>query len=239
MYLDEFYSENNHQISIRAEQASRFAKEIADDFNPIHNPDAKRFCVPGDLLFSLVLSKYGVSQKMCFLFKGMVGDNTPLNFTPTEADEFALTDDQDRTCLDVSREGVRSHSPELIEALTRNYVAFSGKNFPHTLQPLLESKQVMINPDRPLVIYERMLFEIDHFDFQQPTLRSAFAELEVNGKRGTADLHFEIVADDHVVGRGFKRLVVSGLKPYDEATAQALVQTYLDSKQAWYDSISG
>lgn len=230
MFLDQFHKADKHRVTIAAEQASRFAKEIADDFNPLHNADAKRFCVPGDLLFSLVLAKYGLSQKMCFLFKGMVGDGTPLNFKATDDAHFTLTDDKDKVYLEVEREGEQSHDQAMIEALTRNYVAFSGQNFPHTLQPLLAENGVMINQDRPMVIYERMSFELDRVDLKQPQMEAAKADFEVNGKRGTADLNFIIKDGGEVVGTGFKRLIVSGLKPYDETAAQALVQAYLDSK---------
>ncbi len=36
---------------------------VVDDFNPIHDEDNKRFCVPGDLLFSVLLANVGLSQK--------------------------------------------------------------------------------------------------------------------------------------------------------------------------------
>ena len=55
MFLQNYYSEENKKIHFSRQQASRFAKEIAGDFNPIHDPEAKRFCVPGDLLFALVM----------------------------------------------------------------------------------------------------------------------------------------------------------------------------------------
>ena len=73
MFLKDFYSIHEGSISIIAEQASMFAKEVAHDFNPLHDVDAKRFCVPGDLLFSMALEKYGLSQNMHFVFAGMVG----------------------------------------------------------------------------------------------------------------------------------------------------------------------
>ena len=43
MYLDAFHVIQNNLIKITPEQGSRFAKEISDDFNPLHNPDSKRF----------------------------------------------------------------------------------------------------------------------------------------------------------------------------------------------------
>ncbi|WP_298608300.1 DUF3581 family protein [uncultured Thiothrix sp.] len=230
MFLDEFHKVEGHTVRISAQQASRFAKEIADDFNPIHNPDAQRFCVPGDLLFSLVLAKYGISPKMTFIFKGMVGDNDPLDFRPTDAKAFDISNGADKVYLRVEREGEVLKNPALAETLSRNYVAFSGHNYPYTIQPLLTSQNVMLNPERPLVIYERMLFELDRLDLENPTLEAKQAELVVNGKRGEVNLNFAVKSAGQTVGHGFKRLLVSGLIPHDDAVAEKLVATYLALK---------
>ena len=229
MYLDQFHTADQHNITISAGQASRFAKEIAGDFNPIHDPDAKRFCVPGDLLFSLVLANYGVSPKMCFIFKGMVGDNATLDFSPTDAAEFDIGNG-DKVFMSVRREGEPRQDNELVETLSRQYVAFSGRNFPHTIQPLLEKNGVMLNPERPLVIYERMQFELDRLEFTDIELAFASADMEVNGKRGEVSLHFDMTSGGQVIGHGFKRLLVSGLIPYDASIANKLVDDYLALK---------
>ena len=60
MFLDDFYALAGGRLCIAAEQASQFAKRMAGDYNPIHDPDARRFCVPGDLLFALVLAQHGL-----------------------------------------------------------------------------------------------------------------------------------------------------------------------------------
>ncbi|MEX2365607.1 MAG: DUF3581 family protein, partial [Pseudohongiellaceae bacterium] len=79
MFLDAFHTQHtDNTISISAEQGSAFAKEIAGDFNPIHNIGAKRFVVPGDLLFALVLNRYGLSKSMSVRFSGMVGPDREL-----------------------------------------------------------------------------------------------------------------------------------------------------------------
>lgn len=237
MFLDEFQSAEGHIVRISAQQASRFAKEIADDFNPIHNPDAQRFCVPGDLLFSLVLAHYGISPKMTFIFKGMVGDNDPLDFSPSEANQINISNGADKVYLRVEREGETLKNSALAETLSRNYVAFSGHNYPYTIQPLLTSQNVMLNPERPLVIYERMLFELDTLAIQNPVLEAKQAELIVNGKRGEVNLNFAIKSEGAVVGRGFKRLLVSGLIPHDDAVAEKLVATYLALKTNYRPNI--
>lgn len=78
MFLQQFYSADGPALSVSAEQGSSFAKTISNDFNPIHDMDSKRFCVPGNLLFALVLERYGLSQQMRFDFSGMVSADTPL-----------------------------------------------------------------------------------------------------------------------------------------------------------------
>lgn len=230
MFLNAYHADDNGRIRISAEQASRFAKEVAGDFNPIHDADSKRFCVPGDLLFSLVLAKYGLSQKMHFTFAGMVGDDQTLLFPPSEDGELAIQDDQGKTYLKVEREGDIRQDDDQIAALARSYVAFSGRTFPHILVPLMAEQQVMINPDRPLVIYERMAFDLDTLDFADPTLEQAQCKLDVDGKRGSAELHFDIKADGRRVGKGHKKLILSGLRDYQADEMQRVIDNYEATK---------
>ncbi len=72
MIIEQYFSEPNGRICFTREQGSNFAKQMANDFNPLHDADAKRFCIPGDLLFAIMLAKYGISQHMEFVFSGMV-----------------------------------------------------------------------------------------------------------------------------------------------------------------------
>ncbi len=237
MFLKKFYDVRDGGICIAAEQASMFAKEVAHDFNPLHDVDAKRFCVPGDLLFSLVLDKYGLSQHMHFIFSGMVGHGVLLNFPETEADRIDVTDNQGKTYLQIERSGETIHDNALIETLIRDYVAFSGQNFPYVLVPLLAKENVMFNIDRPLVIYESMTLDLQKMDFHEPRLEMLEPKMEVNGKRATAYLHFQIKAGDDVVGAGFKKLAVSGLRDYEEEPMQAFVDEYLARKNSYLSKL--
>ncbi|MGL6055276.1 MAG: DUF3581 family protein, partial [Vibrio metschnikovii] len=79
MLLKPYFSSAEHQFQFTRQQASHFAKKVAGDFNPIHDEDSKRFCVPGDLLFAVLLKKNGISQKMRFTFSGMVSDGIALH----------------------------------------------------------------------------------------------------------------------------------------------------------------
>ncbi len=232
MFLNPFYSDRHGSIRISAQQASLFAKDVAGDFNPIHDPDSKRFCVPGDLLFSLVLSRYGLSQNMRFVFSGMVGDGVSLLFPETDAEAFHIGDVDGKSYLQIEREGASTKDPALIEALALHYVAFSGHNFPDILVPLMARHNVMINPQRPLVIYESMAFHLDRLGFAEPELELADARLEVNGRRGDAGLYFRIKVGDEVVGTGSKKLVLSGLREYDQHSMQQFTEEYLARKSA-------
>jgi hypothetical protein len=238
MFLKEFYCIHDGNISISAEQASAFAKEMAHDFNPLHDADAKRFCVPGDLLFSLALEKYGLSQNMHFTFSGMVGQGVLLNFPDTDADLIDVTDNQGKTYLQIERSGDLSRDSALIESFTRDYVAFSGQNFPYVLVPLLAEKNVMFNLNRPLVIYESMTLSFHHVNFQQASVDMMEPKMEVNGKRASAFLHFQIKSGENVVGTGFKKLAISVLNGYESEPMQAFVDEYLARKNGYLGNLT-
>lgn len=237
MHLHQYYTKLADFIRITALQASRFAKEVAGDFNPLHDPDAKRFCVPGDLLFSLILAKYGLSSRMSFTFSGMVGHGVNLRFPATDQARFQVAGDAGKVYVEVEREGDRITDSAQIAALTKAYVAFSGMNFPTILVPLMAEHNVMINADRPLVIYEGMSFDLFQFDFTTVTLELIDSKLEVNGRRGDAYLHFNLISSDGVVGTGIKKLVLSGLREYDEESIQAMTAYYF-SRQSSYNPLS-
>ncbi|MGB0720880.1 MAG: DUF3581 family protein [Gammaproteobacteria bacterium] len=226
MFLDDYHQYDQGRVLISADQASAFAKLVAGDFNPIHDADSKRFCVPGDLLFSLVLAHHGVSPRMCFVFAGMVGRDVPLGFAPTDAQAFDVQDDKGRTYLKVEREGAADQDADRVAALARAYVQFSGKTFPHLLVPLMADAGVMINPERPLVIYERMAVELDRTVFGEPELKYAGGELKASGKRGEVSLEFELTDADGVFGTGVKRMLLSGLRPYEQAAMDGVVEAY-------------
>ncbi|MFG6177901.1 DUF3581 family protein [Halomonas sp. THAF12] len=232
MFLDDYHSRAGSRLCISSEQASRFAKRVAGDFNPIHNPDARRFCVPGDLLFALVLAHFGLSRHMTFRFLSMVGAGVPLDFTEDDDGRIRVRDDSGKCYLEVERSGQTTHDESVVEAFTRCYVAFSGKNFPHYLKPLMEDKGVMFNPKRPLVIYDSMGFSLERLDGIEPGLELIDASLEVAGKRGDVLLEFRIRAGGEEVGIGSKKLVVSGLCDYDSDAMDAVVEEFYRLKAA-------
>ena len=132
---------------------------------------------------------------------------------------------------------VKFHDLAYIESLVKDYVRFSGQNFPHILQPLMKQHQVMINPQRPLVIYESMTLEFDRFSATSPELRLAHNGLTVEGKRGLARLGFELVEHGEVIGRGEKRMILSSLQPYEETVMQQMVDFYNERKTQFQHAV--
>lgn len=232
MIIHQYFNESNGRIWFTREQGSNFAKQVANDFNPLHDPEGKRFCVPGDLLFAVVLANYGVSQRMAFTFSGMVTEDVEL-ILPEPAGDLHIRDASGREYLRVTRSGQTSRDASLIGKLTQSYVSFSGQTFPHILVPLLAEQHVMIHPDRPMVIYESMSIELDRLDIAQPLLQGNANRLEINGKRGSVELAFQLVDGGEVVGRGKKHMLLSGLREYDKDVVASAIVTYNDGKKAF------
>ncbi|MFT4613478.1 MAG: hypothetical protein ACI9NT_000618 [Bacteroidia bacterium] len=232
MFISTYYSENDGRVSFTREQGSNFAKGIADDFNPLHDADAKRFCIPGDLLFTLLLSKYGLSQRMELTFSGMVPDGVEL-ILAEPADEIRLLDAQDKEYLQLQRGGDNVRDEAVIESLCRAYVAFSGHTFPDLLVPLLAERNVMINPNRPMVMYQSMGIDMTRLDFTDVTLQLDHNELEIDGKRGAIQMVFNFLEGDDIVGRGRKSMLVSGLREYNAVDIEDTVNRYNASKESF------
>lgn len=238
MFLTPYFSSNDKQFQFTRLQASHFAKKVAGDYNPIHDEDNKRFCVPGDLLFAVLLQKEGISQKMRFDFSGMVNDGIALHIENKCSKEAAVVDANGKEYLHMNREGAVSHDPAFIEHVVTNYVQFSGMNFPHIMVPLMEEQQMMINCQRPLVIYESMEVEFTRLDLTHPEVSFAGATFDVEGKRGVVTLNFDFKEDGEIVGKGVKRMVASGLKPYNQADIDDLVNRFNERKDTFLSQVS-
>lgn len=226
MLLEGFYSQSNDAIVFSREQGSRFAKEVAGDFNPLHDVAAKRFVVPGDLLFSILVAQRGLHQTMKFRFSGMVTDGIELNIASLQPGHCVMVDDTGKEYMSAECEGDASRDEGLLRDLIFNYVEFSGQTFPHILVPLLEREQVMINPKRPMVIYESMEISLQRIDLPSLDLQFNRADIEIDGKRGNVHLLFDLTSEGEIVGHGDKKMLLSGLLPYDKEAVDALVDEF-------------
>lgn len=236
MKVDDYYKYTEAQpsgtLTFTREASSTFAKEMAGDFNPIHNPDARRFCVPGDLLFAVVLNLYKARAKMNFEFEQMVDDRVTLA-VPLQEHGLRMVDDAGKCYLDVAFSGDMVESDVANQSLIAAYVKFSGQNFPYLLTDLMKNHGVMINPQRPLVIYRRMSIELhdtkcDDFDLVQTE-----STLKVDGKKGEVELHFNIVSEQKVVGTGCKNMLLGGLLEYQQDVIDELVTEYNSIKSQY------
>ena len=232
MLIDQYYSAHDGKISFTREQGSNFAKQVADDFNPIHDPDSRRFCVPGDLMFSVILARYGLSRHMEFKFTGMVDETVEL-LLPEDTPELVISDSAGKQYLTIARSGENTLAAGAIDALTRSYVEFSGHTFPHILVPLLAEQGVMINPDRPMVFYESMVIDIDRLDFEAADLVIDRNDLVIAGKRGELQLAFNLVDAGEIIGRGKKRMVLGGLREYDKRVMDAAIANVDERKRQY------
>ena len=227
MYLDQYCTElENHRFSFTRQQSSDFAKQVANDFNPIHDIDSRRFCVPGDLLFAKILSSEGLYSNMKVNFSGMISDGVELEIVQNAEGSKAICDLKGREYLGVEYSGGNNLDQGMIESLVRSYVAFSGENFPHVLVPLMKGRNVMINTARPLVIYESMAVHLDTVDLKEPRIEAVQSQLEIDGKRGNVSLDFIFKDRDAVVGKGRKTMVLANLREYEQSSMDSMIADY-------------
>lgn len=231
MNLKDHYTFVDDTLSFTREKASAFAKEVAGDFNPIHDPDARRFCVPGDLLFAVVLDLYQARENMEFEFEQMVDERVALEVQ--ERDEGFTMSAGDKQYLSVSCSGAAVESQSANASLIDAYVKFSGQTFPFLLVDLMQKNKVMINPQRPLVIYKSMSLSLLDTRCEQFDLSFTDSSLRADGKKGEVALQFDIVSDDKVVGKGQKNMLLGGLREYDQNVIDELVSEYNQIKSRY------
>ncbi len=231
MQITDYFHLEGQNLTFTRQQGSDFAKKVANDFNPIHDIDHKRFCVPGDLLFSVMIHHYGLRQNMSFTFSGMVDDAKTALLPVNASDKLDIKDDRDKILLSIECSGDGSDNVGLIESLSNNYVKFSGQTFPHVLVPLMQQHNVMINPDRPMVMYVSMSLTLDTLAIKDVNLEFDSSTLEVNGKRGHVSLNYILKSDGKAIGKGQKNMILSGLREFDAEKMQSIIDFYDQRKK--------
>ena len=225
MPIDDYYSYKDQVLTFTRCGASEFAKKIARDFNPIHDPEARRFCVPGDLLFAVVLDLHKASSRMEFAFQNMVDDQTALSLQSGDS-LVSLTDNQGKIFLQVNVCGEKLQSEAGNRALIDAYVKFSGTTFPFLLVDLMRRHKVMINPQRPLVLYKSMLLELNDLDCDSFELSFTESSLIAEGKKAEVAFYFNIMNGDRIVGSGRKNMLLGGLREYQQSAVDIMVTEY-------------
>ncbi len=68
----------------------------------------------------------------------------------------------------------------------------------------MTANNVMINPARPMVMYQCMKISLKRLDISTLTLQLAQTSLSIEAKRGDAWLEFDLISEGEVVGHGKK-----------------------------------
>lgn len=227
-------------LSFDEARASRFAKSVAGDFNPLHDEGHSRFCVPGDLLFAALVSRYGLRANTNVSFANMLSARAFVRLPADDDESVHLFDERDREVLGWFSRGERIADGDFARQLVLQYVRFSGETFPDILVPMMREANVMVNTKRPLAIYKDMAITLDAAavltgikDGCELLLAPDEHTFSVTDKKGAARLQFKILLNQHVVGEGEKHFVLGGLRPFEEAAIQALVAEYQERKRAW------
>jgi len=249
MNITEYFRSTTEGLKFTEQQSSHFAKSVAGDFNPLHDVGAKRFCVPGDLLFAILLSRYGAYSETAVDFSGMLAADGILQLPAEFSGALLLTDQREREVLSFSGWGEKTTNTAFVNRLVEQYVCFSGRTFPDLLVPLMRDAAVMINPDRPLVIYKdmalrlkigkvaRLLDKNDTVLQEQIVLLPDSSVLKVNGKKGVVQIGFRIELAGESIGSGEKNFVLSGLRDYEEQAMQGVVDTYNKRKSDYIKEV--
>ena len=188
-------------------------------------------------MFAVLLKHHGLSRDTRVTFEGMVTDASQLHFPADLDTQASITDQHDKVMLIVERDAEVTHDAALIQALTLQYVTFSGLTFPDILVELMRENDAMINPSRPLVIYRDMRITMERLDVPTVALEYTGGTMSVDGKKGQVELNFDLVFEKSVVGRGLKTMVLGGLRAYDQAAVDGIVADYMAIKTAHSQSV--
>ena len=238
MFLNEFYSQKDSSFRFTQQQASRFAKTVANDYNKIHDVDNKRFCVPGDLLFAVSLTKFGLSETMKIDFTGMVKNDVDMQFSPLLDNKTTIVNADDKAFMELEVSGKSSHNEDIISKIITEYVQFSGKNFPDVMVPLMRSENLMFNPARTIIMYKCMQISMSRVDVKNISLKFNNAIIDVYGKRATVTFKFDFYDGEEKVGTGQKEMLLSGLIPYEESVMNGVIADYQAAKAKYLSAAS-
>lgn len=95
----------------------------------------------------------------------------------------------------------------------------------------------MMNPERPLVIYDHMRISLDTLEIDSIDLTLSDSTFRQYGKRGDIALNYDLSCNGKRVGKGQKKMVVSGLREYDQAGVDGMVDYYAKNKSLYTNAL--
>ena len=60
------------------------------------------------------------------------------------------------------------------------------------------------------------------------------SKFDVKGKRGLVTMEFDLRADGESIGSGEKQIIMSGLRPYEQAGIDLLIEIYDKAREAHF-----
>ena len=97
----------------------------------------------------------------------------------------------------------------------------------------MKENHTMINTERPLVIYDHMRISLDTLDIDSVTLKHTDSIFRIYGKRGDVALNYELSCNGEPIGKGQKKMVLGGLREYDQEKIDELVTSFEETRQAY------
>jgi hypothetical protein len=76
-----------------------------------------------------------------------------------------------------------------------------------------------------------MSLELDRLDIDGIDLELSNSTLQVKGKRGGLTLDYDLFSAGKKIGRGCKRMVLSGLREFDKTRMDEVTDTYNQRKK--------
>ena len=95
----------------------------------------------------------------------------------------------------------------------------------------------MVNTDRPLVIYDHMRIALDTLDIDEVKLSLTDSEFRLYGKRGDVALNFQLNCNGEAIGKGQKKMVLSGLREFDQGKIDEIIHAYAQRKNNYRKAI--
>ena len=225
MFVDQYYTCHEENFYFPKHKSSAFAKQIAKDFNPLHDVKNRRFCVPGDLIFSAILSKFGANKEMTFDFKRMINGIEALNVVSSN-ESISVKNIQNEEMISIHRGGEITHDKVFINGFIRSYVEFSGKMFPEVILNAMKKSGVMPSLKRPLIIYVKMSFSLNVFSSNRPQVMLRETVFEKLGRKGVMSLYFDVWVNGEIIGFGEKKIFIGSVCPCDPSALQVYINSY-------------
>ena len=215
-------------VGISNNNVSKFAKEICNDFNPIHSNKKSKPIVPGDLFVVLFLLSNGLYKRTIIEFKKIsypiqkfiITKSSILNSKNESVVNFTLKDDI-----------VADSNSIFLSGFLREFCKISGTIFAQELEPIFIKYRKMPNPQKPRMLYESTQINLDKeiINLKVDFVQIKFLEPNVIILENQATVNFQILVlqSGRTIGLITKTLFCTNLEEYTQ-------EKYEELKKYWY-----